>query len=52
LSYVIKYNIIFIINAEKQEIPVFAIELDEKEHIEEEVVKERDRKKNDICRQS
>lgn len=34
----------------KQEIPILAIELDGKEHFESEVVKERDRKKNDICR--
>ena len=29
--------------------PVLAIELDGKEHFEDEVVKERDRKKNEIC---
>ena len=34
----------------KQEIPILAIELDGKEHIENEAVKERDRKKNEICR--
>ncbi len=32
------------------EIPVLAIELDGKEHFEDEVVKRRDRKKNEICR--
>lgn len=34
----------------KNEIPILAIELDGKEHMEDEVVKERDRKKNEICR--
>lgn len=32
-----------------QDIPVLAIELDGKEHYEDEVVKNRDRKKNEIC---
>lgn len=35
----------------KQEFPVLAIELDGKEHFEDEVVKNRDRKKNSICRE-
>lgn len=35
----------------RQEIPVLAIELDGKEHFEDEVVKNRDRKKNAICRE-
>ena len=35
----------------KQEIPILAIELDGKEHLENEAVRERDRKKNEICRQ-
>lgn len=34
----------------KQELPVLAIELDGKEHFEDEIVKERDRKKNAICK--
>lgn len=34
----------------KTEIPILAIELDGKEHFEDEVVKARDKKKNDICR--
>lgn len=33
----------------QQDIPVLAIELDGKEHFEDEVVKNRDRKKNEIC---
>ena len=35
---------------EKQEIPVLAIELDGKEHFEDDIVKNRDKKKNEICR--
>lgn len=35
----------------KNEIPILAIELDGREHMEDEVVKNRDRKKNEICRQ-
>lgn len=34
----------------QQDIPVLAIELDGKEHFEDEVVKNRDKKKNDICK--
>lgn len=34
----------------RQDIPVLAIELDGKEHFEDEVVKGRDKKKNEICR--
>ena len=34
-----------------QDIPVLAIELDGKEHFEDEVVKVRDKKKNEICKQ-
>jgi len=36
---------------DKREIPILAIELDGKEHVENEVVQERDRKKSEICRQ-
>ena len=35
----------------KKEIPILAIELDGREHKEDSYVKERDRKKNAICRQ-
>ena len=35
---------------DKQEIPMLAIELDGKEHFEDEVVKQRDKKKNEICK--
>ncbi len=34
----------------RREMPVLAIELDGKEHYEDEIVRERDRKKNEICR--
>lgn len=34
----------------EKELPMLAIELDGKEHFDDEVVKERDRKKNEICR--
>lgn len=34
----------------RQQVPVLAIELDGKEHYTDEVVKERDRKKNEICK--
>ncbi|SEL52796.1 Protein of unknown function [Ruminococcus sp. YRD2003] len=34
----------------RRKMPVLAIELDGKEHIEDEIVRERDRKKNQICR--
>lgn len=34
----------------QQEIPVLAIELDGKEHFEDEIVRQRDKKKNEICR--
>lgn len=34
-----------------QEIPVLAIELDGKEHFEDEIVQQRDKKKNAICQE-
>lgn len=34
----------------RADIPVLAIELDGKEHFEDEIVKNRDQKKNEICR--
>lgn len=34
----------------EQELPVLAIELDGKEHYEDEIVRQRDRKKNEICK--
>lgn len=38
-------------NYAKQDMPILAIELDGKEHKENDVVIERDRKKNQICRE-
>lgn len=35
----------------KREFPILAIELDGKEHFEDEVVKNRDRKKDSICKE-
>lgn len=37
---------------EDQMLPILAIELDGKEHLDVEAVRERDRKKNEICRQN
>ncbi len=38
-------------NRDKREIPILAIELDGKEHMEDMVVRRRDEKKQEICRQ-
>lgn len=38
-------------NYANKKMPILAIELDGKEHMEDEVVKERDRKKNQICKE-
>ena len=38
-------------NYAKQEIPILAIELDGKEHMENEIVKKRDQQKNQICKE-
>lgn len=35
---------------DKEEVPILAIELDGKEHFEDDIVRSRDKKKNDICR--
>lgn len=42
--------VIYVRDYNKQKIPLLAIELDGKEHIENEIVKERDKKKNEICK--
>lgn len=42
--------VVYEVDYRKNEIPVLAIELDGKEHFEDEVVQERDRKKNEICK--
>lgn len=36
---------------DRKEFPILAIELDDKEHFEDEIVKKRDNQKNEICRQ-
>lgn len=36
---------------DRKEFPILAIELDGKEHFEDEIVKKRDNQKNEICRQ-
>ena len=50
LFYSGRFDFVVYERQEGREIPVLAIELDGKEHFEEEVVKNRDRKKNEICR--
>lgn len=50
LFYSGRFDFVVYENIDRQEIPVLAIELDGKEHFEDEVVKQRDRKKNEICR--
>lgn len=50
LFYKGRFDFVVYQKQDKSEIPILAIELDGKEHFEDEVVKERDRKKNDICR--
>ncbi len=50
LFYTGRFDFVVYERVGKQEIPVLAIELDGKEHFEDEVVKHRDHKKNEICR--
>ncbi len=50
LFYTGRFDFVVYERMGRQEIPVLAIELDGKEHFEDEVVKQRDRKKNEICR--
>jgi len=51
LFYSGRFDFVVYEKSASHEIPIFAIELDGKEHFEDEVVKERDRKKNEICRE-
>lgn len=44
--------VVYMEGYEKEMNPILAIELDGKEHFESEVVQERDRKKNEICREN
>ncbi len=50
LFYSGRFDFVVYERQEGREIPVLAIELDGKEHFEEEVVKNRERKKNEICK--
>lgn len=49
LFYSGRFDFVVYEKIEKQQIPVLAIELDGKEHFSDEVVKNRDKKKNAIC---
>lgn len=50
LFYMGRFDFVVYEKQGKSELPILAIELDGKEHFEDEVVKERDRKKNAICK--
>lgn len=50
LFYSGRFDFVVYEQLQQQEIPVLAIELDGKEHFSDEVVIQRDRKKNEICR--
>lgn len=50
LFYTGRFDFVVYEKQGKTEIPVLAIELDGKEHMEDAAVRERDRKKNEICR--
>lgn len=49
LFYMGRFDFVVYEKNGKDEVPMLAIELDGKEHLEDEVVRERDRKKNRIC---
>jgi len=51
LFYTGRFDFVVYEKYQKTEIPILAIELDGREHIEDEIVKERDRRKAEICRQ-
>ena len=51
LFYSGRFDFVVYEKAGDQEIPLLAIELDGKEHFENEIVKNRDKKKNEICRE-
>ncbi len=50
LFYTGRFDFVVYERRAKRELPVLALELDGKEHFTDEVVKERDRQKNQICR--
>ena len=49
LFYTGRFDFVIYKREGKQKIPVLAIELDGKEHLEDEIVRARDREKNKIC---
>lgn len=50
LFYMGRFDFVVYEKQQKDEIPMLAIELDGKEHFQDEAVKRRDRQKNEICR--
>lgn len=50
LFYMGRFDFVVYEKQGRSEIPILAIELDGKEHYADEIVKERDRKKNEICK--
>lgn len=50
LFYMGRFDFVVYEKQGRSELPILAIELDGKEHFEDAVVKERDRKKNAICK--
>lgn len=50
LFYTGRFDFVVYEKIKNRETPFLAIELDGKEHIEEDLVKERDRKKEEICK--
>lgn len=50
LFYTGRFDFVVYEKQGNEQIPILAIELDGKEHFEDEVVKNRDRKKNEICK--
>lgn len=50
LFYTGRFDFVVYEREGKKELPILAIELDGKEHLDDETVRERDRKKNEICR--
>ncbi len=50
LFYTGRFDFVVYERVAKKELPVLAIELDGKEHFSDGIVKERDRKKNKICK--
>ena len=51
LFYTGRFDFVVYEKAGGRELPVLAIELDGKEHLEDEAVRDRDRRKKELCRQ-